>query len=256
MEQFNNLEKAKLEYALRLGDSSLILGHRLSEWCGHGPILEQDIALTNIALDLVGRAKTILEYAAILENKGGTDDTLAFMRDALAYRNALLVEQPNNDFAFTIARQFLFDVYSFYFYEALKMSKDDTFSAIAAKSLKEISYHLRHSSEWILRLGDGTAESHQRLQNAIDDLWIYTGDLFDMDEVDKILMGEKAAPNLNEIRGKWENKVSEILTKATLKIPVNTWMMSGSRKGIHTEHLGYLLAEMQFLQRAYPNSKW
>lgn len=248
---------ALFEYLLHLGDSSLVLGHRLSEWCGHGPILEEDIAMTNMALDLIGRARALLSYAGEIEGRGRTDDDLAYQRDAYDFRNALLAEQPNGDFAHTMMRQFLYDAYGFFLHEELKKSKDEKLAGIAEKSLKETTYHLRHMKEWILRLGDGTDESHQRAQNALDDLWMYTGDLFDMNDTDKFLIKEGIAPDLNTIKSKWENLVNEILTKATLKIPdERTWMIHGSREGKHTEHLGYLLAEMQFLPRAYPGTKW
>lgn len=248
---------ALFKYLLRLGDSSLVLGHHLSEWCGRGPILEEDIAMTNMALDLIGRARVFLSYAGEIEVRGRTEDDLAYQRDAYDFRNVLLAEQTNGDFAHTMMRQFLYDAYSFFLYEELKKSKDEKLAGIAEKSLKETIYHLRHTKEWILRLGDGTDESHQRAQNALDDLWMYTGDLFDMNDTDKFLIKEGIAPDLNTIKSKWENLVNEILTKATLKLPdEKTWMIYGSREGKHTEHLGYLLAEMQFLPRAYPGTKW
>lgn len=250
------MKEAKFEYLLRLGDSSLIIGHRLSEWCGHGPILEEDIALINIALDFVGNATSILEYAAIVEAKGRTADDLAYLRDEREYRNLLITEQPNGDYAFTIARQFLFDTYMFFLYEELKSSKDETIAAIAAKSHKEITYHLRHTSEWMLRLGDGTAESHERLQNAVDDLWMFTSEMFDMDEVDAVLIKEGIVPDLNLIKAKWEKKVREIIAEATLQLPAITFKQKGSREGKHSEHLGFLLAEMQYVHRAHPNAKW
>lgn len=249
-------QKALFEYCLRLADSSLILGQRLGEWCGHGPILEEDIALTNIALDFVGHATAMLQYAAKVEGKDRTEDDLAYMRNEREFRNVLLVEQPNGDYAKTIARQFLFDTYQYYYYEALQKSKDETIAALAEKSLKEITYHLRHSSQWVLRLGDGTAESHERIQTAINDLWAFTGDLFDMDEADTCLIKEEIAVDLKPIKEKWFNHVSEILKKATLQIPAQTFMQSGSREGKHTEHLGYLLAEMQYLSRTFPHAKW
>jgi ring-1,2-phenylacetyl-CoA epoxidase subunit PaaC len=249
-------DKALFEYALRLGDNSLILGHRLSEWCGHGPVLEQDIALTNIALDLVGQATLFLEYASRLENKGRSADDLAFLRDAMGFRNAMLVEQPNGDFAFTLVRQFLFDVHHYHFFNELQKSRDEQIAAIAIKSLKEITYHLRHSSEWVVRLGDGTEESHRRMQNAVNDLWEYTGGLFDMNEVDEALIREGIAVDQSTIFPLWEKTVKEVLERATLQYPADVYMHTGSLEGKHTEHLGYLLAEMQFLPRAYPGAKW
>jgi ring-1,2-phenylacetyl-CoA epoxidase subunit PaaC len=249
-------EKALFEYCLRLGDNSLVLGHRLSEWCGHGPVLEQDIALTNVALDLVGQATLFLEYASELEANGRTADDLAFLRDAIEFRNALLTEQPNGDFGATILRQFLFDTHHFFFFQELKGSKDERLAAIAEKSLKEITYHLRHSGEWVVRLGDGTEESHKRMQNALNDLWTYTGDLFSMGEADEMLIREGIAVDQNEIRTQWEKTVNQVLEKATLEVPAGVFMQGGSLEGKHTEHLGYMLAEMQFLQRAYPGAKW
>ncbi|HRG53943.1 MAG TPA: phenylacetate-CoA oxygenase subunit PaaC, partial [Bacteroidia bacterium] len=215
-----NLKEATVEYLFRLGDSSLIIGHRLSEWCGHGPILEEDIAMTNIALDFVGNATAILTYAAQLEGKGRTEDDLAFMRNEREFRNLLLTEQPNGDFAQTIARQFLFDTYMFYLYEGLKTSKDETLNALATKAHKEITYHLRHTTEWMYRLGDGTEESHERIQQAIDRLWMYTPDLFDADEVDQYLVKEGIIPDLSVVKGKWEDYVKKVISEATLKLPV------------------------------------
>lgn len=250
-------KEALFEYCLRLGDTSLILGHRLSEWCGHGPILEEDIAMSNLALDLIGQARMILSYAGEVEGKGRTDDDLAYHRDALQFRNALLAEQPNGDFAVTMVRQLLISAYNFYLYEALKKSKDQTIAAFAEKSLKEVAYHVRHASDWILRLGDGTAESHQRSQTAIDDLWTLTDDLFQMNEVDDLLINDEIAVDLDTIKAKWKIYVEDILKKATLTVPqINNFMLKGSRQGKHTEHLGYILAEMQFLPRAYPDAKW
>ncbi|MEO6903799.1 MAG: 1,2-phenylacetyl-CoA epoxidase subunit PaaC [Bacteroidia bacterium] len=251
-----NLQEAKFEYLLRLGDSSLIIGHRLSEWCGHGPILEEDIALTNMALDFVGNATALLTYAAQIEAKGRTEDDLAYLRDEREYRNLLLTEQPNGDFAATITRQFFFDAYLFFLYEGLKLSKDEMIAALAVKAHKEITYHMQHTTEWMYRLGDGTTESHQRLQNAVNDLWAYTAELFDMDEVDAILIKEGIATDLNKIKTQWEHCVNEVLTKATLEKPTTTFKQKGSREGKHSEHLGFLLAEMQYVYRAYPQVKW
>lgn len=249
-------QKALFEYCLRLADSSLILGQRLGEWCGHGPILEEDIALTNVALDFVGHATALLQYAAKVEGKNRTEDDLAYHRSEREFKNVLLVEQPNGDYAKTIARQFLFDTFQYYYYQALQESKDETLAALAEKSLKEITYHLRHSSQWVLRLGDGTAESHERIQNAINDLWMFTGDLFEMDEVDAVLIKEGIASDMGPVKEKWNAHVGEIVKKATLQIPAQTFMQRGSREGKHTEHLGYLLAEMQYLPRTFPDAKW
>lgn len=251
-----NLQQAKFEYLLRLGDSSLIIGHRLSEWCGHGPILEEDIALINIALDFVGNATELLKYAGEIEGKERNEDDLAFMRDEREYRNLLITEQPNGDYAATIARQFLFDTYMFFLYEELKSSKDETIAAIAVKSHKEITYHLRHTTEWMYRLGDGTAESHERLQNGINDLWMFTAEMFDMDKVDELLIKEGIAPNLNKVKAEWEKRVKEVCAEATIEIPTTTFKQKGSREGKHSEHLGFLLAEMQYVHRAHPDAKW
>lgn len=250
------MQNALFDYTLRLGDSALILGHRLSEWCGHGPILEVDMALTNIALDLVGQARTLLAYAGEVEGKGRSEDDLAYHRDVYDFRNFLLVEQPNGDFAVTIARQFFFDVYNYYFHLELVNSKDKQLAAIAEKSLKEVTYHLRYSSEWVIRLGDGTEESHQRMQKAIDDLWMYTGELTKMNAIDKVLLEAGIAFDLKKVEPLYYNKVADILAQATLKQPEKGWMQKGGKEGQHSEHLGYILAEMQFLPRAYPTAKW
>jgi ring-1,2-phenylacetyl-CoA epoxidase subunit PaaC len=252
----NALETAKYELCLRLGDSALILGHRLSEWCGHAPVLEEDIALTNVALDFVGLSRNWLSFAAQIINDGKTEDDLAFLRDVVLYRNSLITEQPNGDFACTMARQFFYDVFSYFFYHELTNSHDITIKGIAEKAVKEIDYHLRHSTEWMYRLGDGTAESHQKMQDAIEELWMYTGDLFDTDTNYQLLLENKLVPNMDQIKEQWAMRVSTVLETATLKLPQGTFMQSGSLKGLHTEHLGYLLAEMQYLQRSYPNSTW
>lgn len=245
------------DYCLRLGDTSLILGHRLSEWCGHGPMLEEDIAMANMSLDLIGQAKNMLSYAAQIEGKGNTDDILAYHRDAMQYRNVLLAEQPNGDFAFTMTRQYFISAYNFFLYEELKKSQDKNIAAFAEKSLKEVAYHLRHSSDWMLRLGDGTNESHTRAQDAVNDLWMFTDDLFETNEGDKELFSKKIIPDYNIIKEKWQQHVLNLLHNATLLIPVvNNFMRTGSRNGRHTEHLGYILAEMQFLPRAYPGTNW
>jgi ring-1,2-phenylacetyl-CoA epoxidase subunit PaaC len=250
------IKEALFHYALRMGDNSLILGHRLSEWCGHGPILEQDIALINVALDLIGQSRSYLSYAGDLEGKGRTEDDLAYLRREREFRNVLLTELPNGDFGRTLVRQFLFDVFHYLQLEELKGSSDEQLAAIATKSLKEVTYHLRYSSEWMIRLGDGTEESHRRVQKPLNDLWAYTGELFEMDEVDETLAGVGIAPDLASLKPAWESKVREILTEATLDVPESGWMHSGGRKGVHSEHLGYLLSELQYLQRSIPNAKW
>jgi len=252
-----NQQEALFEYCLRLGDTSLILGQRISEWCGHAPYLEEDIAMSNIALDLIGQSRIILSYAAEVEGKGKDEDVLAFHRDARQYRNLLLAEQPNGDFAMTIGRQYLLSVFNFYLYSHLSKSKDVTIAAFAAKSLKEVAYHVRHSADWVLRLGDGTGESHRRMQDAINDLWYFTADLFDADETDHMLTEAGIAADLKIVENSWRADVSKLISEAGLSIPdISTPMRKGSRHGNHTEHLGYILAEMQFLPRAYPDAKW
>lgn len=250
------MNKNLFEYLLRLGDDSLIIGHRLSEWCGHGPILEEDIAMTNIALDFIGQANSILDYAGKVEGNGRDADDLAFLRYERDYRNALLVEQPNEDFGVTMMRQFLFDAFRKPLYEALQNSTDEQVAAIAEKSLKETKYHLKHSSEWVIRLGDGTKESHERVQYALDTLWRYTDELFFENEVDAALQAEGIVPSLAPVREEWERTVHAVLEEATLDIPQNGWQHKGGRTGLHSESLGYILAELQYMQRAYPGMKW
>jgi ring-1,2-phenylacetyl-CoA epoxidase subunit PaaC len=218
--------------------------------------LEEDIALINIALDFVGNATSILAYAGQTEGNGRDEDALAYLRSEREFRNLLITEQPNGDYANTIARQFLFDTYMFFLYEELKNSKDETLAAIAVKSHKEITYHLRHTTEWMYRLGDGTAESHERLQNGLNDLWMFTPEMFDMDEVDALLIKEGIVPDLNKVKASWEKRVKEVIAEATLKLPETTFKQKGSREGKHSEHLGFLLAEMQYVHRSFPDSKW
>lgn len=243
-------------YCLRLGDNALILGHRLSELCSRAPLIEEDLALTNVSLDMIGRAQAILKYAAEINGVEITEDDIAFCRPENNYYNHLLVEQPNGDFAHVIARQLFFSAFEFYFYSALEKSHDPTLAAIASKTIKEIKYHLQHASDWTIRLGDGTEESHKRMQKAINDLWMYTGELFEMDEVDGLLLHESIAVDTSSIKLKWEEYIKEILNKSTLSEPADHHMQTGSRKGIHTEHMGHILSEMQYLQRAYPDAKW
>jgi ring-1,2-phenylacetyl-CoA epoxidase subunit PaaC len=244
------------EYLLRLADDSLILGHRVSEWCGHGPILEEDIALTNISLDLIGQATSLFKYAGEVEGKGRNEDQLAFLRIDNEYRNSLLVEQLNGDFGVTILRQFLFDAYRMPLFEALMNSKDEQLAAIAEKSLKETKYHYRHSAEWVIRLGDGTDESHERIQNAVNSLYRFSSDLFLTNEVDELLVKEGIVPEMKTIHTKWLESIKNVFGEATLEIPANNWEQTGGRIGRHSEHLGHLLAEMQYMQRAYPNMEW
>jgi ring-1,2-phenylacetyl-CoA epoxidase subunit PaaC len=248
--------EALYNYVLRLGDDSLILGQRLGEWCGHGPILEEDIAMTNISLDLIGQAMSLLDYAGEIDGQGKDHDALAFLRFENEYRNAILLEQPNGDFAHTMMRQFLFDAFRKPLYEKLLDSSDQQIAAIAEKSLKETRYHLKHTSEWIIRLGDGTDESHQRAQKALDLLWRYTDELFFETEEDLVLVAEGIVPAMKVIKAEWSKTVTAVLAEATLNIPTNNWQFEGGRRGVHSEHLGYLLADLQYMQRAYPNMKW
>ena len=248
--------EALFNYTLRLGDDSLILGQRLAEWCGHGPILEEDIAITNISLDLIGQATNLLNYAALIENKDRKADNIAFLRLEKEYCNILLVEQLNGDFGDTMMRQFLFDAFRKPLFEMLQFSKDKQLAAIAEKSLKETKYHLKHSSEWIIRLGDGTEESHQRIQNSLTNLWRYTDELFFIDESDTLLSGLGIIPDFSKIKEVWYANVTAVFEQATLQIPSNNWQFEGGRKGRHSEHMGYLLAELQYMQRAYPNMEW
>lgn len=248
--------EALFRYLLRLGDDSLILGQRLGEWCGHGPILEEDIALTNIALDLIGQATSILNYAGEVESAGRDGDKLAFLRFEHEYSNLLLVEQPNGDFADTIMRQFLFDAFRKPLFERLMQSTDFQLAAIAEKSLKETKYHLRHTSEWVIRLGDGTEESHQRIQKALDNLWRYADEIFKTDAVDEELTISGVLPDLSDLRSVWDQTITSVFDEATISIPANNWKFEGGRKGRHSEHMGYILSDLQYMQRAYPNMEW
>ncbi len=243
-------------YALRRADDALILGHRLSEWCGHAPMLEEDMALANIGLDLIGQARSLYQYAAEIRADGSDEDKLAYLRDAPAYRNLLLAELPNGDFARTIVRVFLYAAFADPFWQRMTGSKDAQLAAIAAKSEKESAYHLRHSAEWVIRLGDGTDESHRRAQEAVDYLWPYTGEMFEADDSDRALIEAGIAVDPESLRETWSKTVSDVLAEATLAQPQAGWMQSGGRTGRHSEHLGHLLSEMQFLQRAYPGATW
>lgn len=242
---------ALIDYTLHLADNALILGQRNSEWCGHGPILEQDIAITNISLDLIGQSRSLYQYAAQLKADGSTEDSLAYLRTEREFKNCLLVEQPNGDWAQTMLRQFLFSSYQFYLYKYLQSNPDKTIAAIAEKSLKEVSYHLRWSSEWVIRLGDGTEESRNRMMTSIDELWRYTGELF------------IAAPyeielniDLASLKTEWDNKVKAVMEEATLPVPEKLFMQTGGKTGTHTEQLGYILSDLQYMQRAYPGCEW
>jgi ring-1,2-phenylacetyl-CoA epoxidase subunit PaaC len=248
--------EALFKYVTRIGDNSLILGQRLSEWCGHGPILEEDIALTNTALDLIGQATSLLKYAGEVDGKGRNEDHLAFLRYEHEYFNCLLVELPNTDYAYTLARQFLFDHFNYLMYQELLDSDDKQLAAIAEKSLKEVTYHRRRSSEWMIRLGDGTQESHERIQFALNDIWEYSGELFQADEVDQMMLDAGIGVNLAKIKAEWHKNVAEVLEAATLSKPQDDFMQLGGKNGRHTEYMGYILTEMQYMQRAYPNCEW
>lgn len=254
--KFAPIENPLFEYLLRLGDDRLVLGHRLSEWCGHGPILEEDIALANISLDLIGQASALLKLAGEVEERGRSEDALAYFRDAIDYRNCLLVELPRGDFAFTIVRQFLFDAYSVLLLDALSKCAHETLAGIAAKALKEDKYHLRHSSEWVLKLGDGTEESHMRAQRALDELWRYTPELFDRDEVDEAVAAQGIAVDQEAIRSRWQTMVSDVVQRATLTIPTDDAYRRGGRRGRHTEFLGHMLSVMQIVARSHPVAEW
>lgn len=244
------------KYILGVADNSLILGQRMGELCGHGPSLETDIACTNISLDLFGQVRSYYQYAAKIAGDGRNEDDIAMLRKEHEYVNVLLVEQPNTDFAYIMARQFLFDVYHLLFLQELEKSKDLTLSAIAKKSVKEVSYHQRFSSDWIKRLGDGTEESHQKMQDAIDDLWTYTDELFHQTEADKAMVKEGIGVDVTKLRDNYYQIINSVLEEATLSIPELKYFQKGGKQGIHTEHLGYLLSDLQYMQRTYPNMEW
>ena len=243
-------------YVLRRADDALILGHRLSEWCGHAPMLEEDMALANMGLDLLGQARELYTYAARVEGKGNDEDKFAYLRDVRQYRNLLLVEQPNGDFARTMVRQFFYSAFADLYWCAMMKSSDATLTSIAAKSEKESAYHLRHSSEWMLRLGDGTEESHARAQTAIDDLWAFTGEMFAVDEAERALIDAGIAIDPATLKPQWLKTVSDIVGEATLGLPKGDWMQQGGRVGHHSEHLGHLLSELQSMQRTFPGTTW
>jgi ring-1,2-phenylacetyl-CoA epoxidase subunit PaaC len=249
-------QEALFKYIIRLADNALILGHRLSEWSSYAPILEEDLALTNIALDLLGRAQALYKHAAEIEGKGRTEDDLVYKRAERQYLNVLLVEQPNGDFAMTIARQIFNSAYELLFLEELSKSKDATLSSLAIKCLKEVRYHWRHAYDWLLRLGDGTEESHERMQRGIDQLWMFTGELFEIDEVEATLIEEEIAIDNSSLYDRWNKMVTDAIKEATLNRPADGYMQTGGRNGVHSESLGFILAEMQYLPRAYPDAKW
>ncbi|MFM7671428.1 MAG: 1,2-phenylacetyl-CoA epoxidase subunit PaaC [Bacteroidota bacterium] len=243
--------KATLDYILHLADNALILGQRNAEWCGHGPVLEQDIAISNISLDLIGQARTLYQYAAERQGNGATEDSLAFLRDERQFRNCLLVELPKGDWATTTLRQFIFSTYQQLLFQQLLSHSDERLASIAEKTLKEIKYHVRWSSEWVIRLGDGTAESHRRMTQAVDKIWPYSAELFEESPLEK-----ESGVNVTDLQPIWNEKIQTCFTEAGLTIPANVFMQHGGKKGVHSEHLGFILAEMQHLQRSYPGCEW
>jgi len=249
-------DAARCNYVLRLADTSLVLGQRLGEWVGHTPALEEDLGLANISLDLIGQARLLLTYAGELEGRGRSEDDLAFLRDESQFLNYTLAEQPNGDFGQTIVRQLLLDALQLELYEALQRSSDAKLAEIAAKALKETQYHFRYSASWLVRLGDGTEESHGRVQNALDALWRFTRELFVADEVDDAVANAGIAPRLTDLAPRWSARIDNVLQEATLKRPVDTPYAWHGKRGQHSEHLGYLLAEMQCLHRAHPGAAW
>lgn len=250
------LKEALATFCTRLGDDAVVLSHRVSEWCGHGPVLEEDIALSNIGLDLLGQCQSLLNYAGELEGNGRTADDFVYKRSERQFLNCLLVEQENGNYANTIARHFLYDVFHFFLLEGLSQSKDEFLRGFAEKSIKEVAYHVRHSSNWVLRFGDGTNESHEKIQEALDFIWRYTGEMFENDEVYQTLSEAGIVADMDSIKSKWDSKVKEVLTEATLEMPNQTFMSTGGRSGVHTEKLGYMLADIQYLVRAYPDANW
>ena len=251
-----SLQDARFRYLLRLADTSLVLGQRLGEWVGHAPALEEDLGLANLALDLIGQARLLLTYAGETEGKGRDEDVLAFLRDAPEFANLTLAEQPNGDFAHTIVRQWLLDAWQLEMYEGLLGSADSRLAAIAAKALKETRYHYRFSGGWLVRLGDGTAESQRRVQEALEGLWRFTDELFAADELDEQMAAAGIAPRLAELQPRWSARVDQTLHEARLQRPAEQRFPWHGKRGVHTEHLGHMLAEMQHLQRTYPGAQW
>jgi len=247
---------ALFAYVVGLADDALVLGHRLSEWSGQGPLLEEDIALSNLALDLIGQARLLYAYAGEVEGKGRDEDALSFRRDEHAFANLLLVEQPNGDFAATMVRQLIYAAFMHPFFQALAKSRDARLAEIGAKAEKEMAYHLRHAAEWVIRLGDGTDESHGRAAAALEELWTYIGELFAMADTETALVAAGIAVDRAMIKPKWEATIDRVLREATLARPADGWMQTGGRAGRHSEHLGHLLAEMQVLNRAHPGAVW
>jgi ring-1,2-phenylacetyl-CoA epoxidase subunit PaaC len=250
-------QQALCDYVLHLADTNLILAQRICEWCGHGPILEQDIALSNIGLDLLGQTRSLYQYAAELDGTGKSEDDLAFLRGERAFKNLLLAEQANGDFGYTVMRQFLYESYQLLLLEALKDKAPAPLAAIANKSLIEAQYHYKWSAEWVIRLGDGTEESHNRIQQSLNDIWTFTGEMFTASPYETILAEQGIISPMDELKQAWLHKVTAVLEEATLSIPdANIWMQMGGKTGVHSEQLGYMLAEMQYLQRQYPGQTW
>jgi ring-1,2-phenylacetyl-CoA epoxidase subunit PaaC len=245
-----------IKYILGIADNSLILGQRLGELCGHGPNLETDIALTNISLDLLGQTRNYYQYIAKLQGEGKTEDDIAFMRSEREYVNVLLVEQPNDHFGFVMARQFYFDIFHYLLMQKLQDSNNETLAAIAKKGLKEVSYHLRFSSDWVKRLGDGTSESHQKMQEAINDRWLFVNEMFLNTDADIAMIEAGIGVDVSELKEAYHQKVAAILTEATLSIPDEKYFQKGGKEGIHSEHMGFILTELQYMQKSYPNLKW
>ncbi|NIB40905.1 phenylacetate-CoA oxygenase subunit PaaC [Pseudomaricurvus alkylphenolicus] len=252
----SDLKQDTINYTVRLGDDALILGHRISEWVSNGPFLEEDIALGNVSLDFIGRARMFYTYAADLSGEGKTEDHFAYMRNEREFQNYLINELPRGDFAYTIARQLFVDTYNHYFLTALTKSSDENLAAIAAKAVKETKYHLRRSTDWTLRLGDGTEESHKRMQAGIDDVWGYTKELFEHDELEQRLIDAGIAVDATRFKDQWLADIAAVIKEATLEMPDGEWAVRGGREGYHTENLGHILTELQYLHRCYPNSEW
>lgn len=250
------VETPLVSYILRRADDALILGHRLSEWCGRAPMMEEEMALANMGLDLIGQARTLYTYAGEVEANGHDEDAFAYRRDERSYRNLLLVEQNNGDFAKTMMRQFLYAAFADPYWRAMTASRDGTLAAIAAKAEKEMAYHLRHSAEWVIRLGDGTAESRARMERAVTILWPFTGELFESDDIDRAMIDDGVGVDPAGLKAAWKSQVAEILGRATLTVPTDGYMQKGGRTGRHSEHLGFLLTELQYLQRTVPGATW
>lgn len=246
-----------VQYAAQLGDNGLIIGHRMSEWCYKAPTLEMEMALMNCALDLIGQARELYSYSAEVEGAGKTEDDFAYLRDETDYRNLLLTEMPNGDWGYTIVRLFYFSAFTKLFYEALSRSTDETLAAIGAKSLKEVTYHLRFSSEWLIRLGDGTSESHRRAQKSVDALWAFTGEIFTMSDVEAALLEDGISVDVSALKGDWDAIIDDVLSRATLTRPTGERLQKGSKThGHHSEYMGHILSDLQFMQRRYPGCSW